>query len=362
MQKGKPVQSAQEFYDFLFSVGWSPSGRFLATASFDKTVRVMYAGSGKQARALTGHRGPVFSVAWSHSGRFLASGSDDKTVRVWDSERKWKYLVLEGHEDWVLSVAWAFQEDLLASGSRDKTVRVWDTQKGTLRYILKGHTDIVNSVAWSPNGRYLASASDDGDVRVWNSQTQRQVMVLSGHKGAVLSVRFAPDGRLLASKSNDNTVWLWDCQKWKRVAVLKETVKSDFCNGLSFHPTKHQLATLSHDQKGIRVWELDYSLLLGDTSVRKPGNLICPECGESIPFSMMQRRLKRGHKTLTCPVCDTVISLMAEERNETSPDETENKAEAKSVPESADDPVESDDSTAVLGTKIDEETAVETTN
>ena len=311
LQRGKPVHSTQAFYDFLFGVAWSPNGRYLATASFDKTVRIIYAGSGKQARVLRGHTGPVFSVAWSRNSRFLASASDDKTVRLWDSDRKWRSQVLEGHEDWVLSVAWSFQEHLLASGSRDHTVRVWDSREMSPRFILKGHSNIVNSVAWSPNGRHLASASDDGEVRVWNSQTGRQVIVLSGHRSAVLSVRFSPDGRLLASKSSDGTVQLWDCYRWQLVAELAETVRSDLCNGLSFHPNKHQLATLSHDQKGVRIWQLNYGVLLGDTTDEKwLRALTCPGCSEQIPASMVNNRLKRGRDTLTCPVCDTLMPLI----------------------------------------------------
>ena len=310
LQKGKPVQSTQAFYDFLFGVAWSPNGRYLATASFDKTVRVIYAGSGKQARSLSGHKGPVFGVAWSRTSRFLASASDDNTVRLWDSEKRWRSQVLEGHEDWVLSVAWSFQEHLLASGSRDQTVRVWDRREKSPRFVLKGHSDIVNCVAWSPNGRYLASASDDGEVRIWNSETQRQVIVLSSHRAAVLSVRFSPDGRLLASKSSDGTVQLWDSHRWQLVAVLAESIRSDLCNGLSFHPNKHQLATLSHDQKSVRIWQLDYGILLGDMpDVRHIQSMICSSCSELIPASMVSNRLKRGRDMLTCPVCDTVMSL-----------------------------------------------------
>ena len=311
LQRGKPVQSSQEFYDFLFGVAWSPNGRYLATASFDKTVRIIYAGSGKQAHSLSGHKGPVFSVAWSRTSRFLASASDDKTVRLWDGEQKWKSRILEGHTDWVLSVAWSFQEHLLASGSRDKTVRVWDSREKSPRFVLKGHTDIVNCVAWSPNGRYLASASDDGEVRIWNSHTRRQVIVLASHRGAVLSVRFSPDGRLLATKSRDGTVQIWDSNRWQIVAVLEENIKSDLCNGLAFHPNKHQLATLSHDQHGVRIWQLDYDVLLGDrVDEKRTHPLVCPECSELIPASMVNRRRERGHDTLTCPVCDTVMSLL----------------------------------------------------
>ncbi|MCB8942834.1 MAG: hypothetical protein H6658_03555 [Ardenticatenaceae bacterium] len=332
LQRGKPVQSSQEFYDFLFSVAWSPNGRYLATASFDKTVRVIYAGSGKQAHALSGHKGPVFSVAWSRTSRYLASASDDKTVRVWDGDSRWKPHILEGHEDWVLSVAWSFQEHLLASGSRDKTVRVWDVRETTPQLVLRGHTDIVNCVAWSPNGRYLASASDDKEVRVWNAQTERQVIVLSRHSAPVLSVRFSPDGRLLATKSRDGTVQLWDTHHWKLAAVLEESVRSDLCNGLAFHPNKHQLATLSHDQKGLRIWQLDYGTLLGESAQpQRIHPLVCPDCAELIPASMVNRRRERGHDTLTCPVCDTVISLLMTELTEPPVEKKKKRSEILTV-------------------------------
>lgn len=65
------------------SVAFSPSGRVLATASRDTTIKLWDVQSGRLIRTLTGHISPVYSVAYSPDGRTLASGSSDLTWMVW---------------------------------------------------------------------------------------------------------------------------------------------------------------------------------------------------------------------------------------------------------------------------------------
>jgi predicted GTPase len=65
-------------------VCWSPDGTRLASASWDKTVRIWNGSTGKEEQRLEGHSSGVYSVSWSPDGTRLATASNDNTVRIWN--------------------------------------------------------------------------------------------------------------------------------------------------------------------------------------------------------------------------------------------------------------------------------------
>jgi len=66
-------------------VVFSPDGSRIATTSWDRTIKLWDAATGRELLTLRGHTGGVVCVAFSPDGRRLASGSNDKTARVWDA-------------------------------------------------------------------------------------------------------------------------------------------------------------------------------------------------------------------------------------------------------------------------------------
>ncbi len=263
-----PISTADKdrHQDFVQSIAISSDGKWLASGSHDKTVKLWYIAEGKLCLADTGigHDGGVFSIAISSGGKWLASGSADKTVRLWRIEENKLRLVdadtIIKHEDYLLHLAISPNDQwVAASGSGDKKLSLWRIEKGNLHLINRHKIpqDSPTSVAFSSDSQWLASGSYDGKVELWSVDGEKFTLVhtYEGHQGVVCSVAFSLDGQWLASGGVDRKVKLW---RLKGKLTLEQVYPGHDNTVLSvtFSPDNSQLA--SGDMDGtVKFWALE---------------------------------------------------------------------------------------------------------
>src|SRR5207247_2442655 len=113
---------------------------------------------GTPLRTVEEHLGPLSAVAFSADGEWLASASYDRTVKLSDSTTGGLLYTLAHPGNQPECVAIHPYRPRLASGGEDKKVRIWDPTTEREILSLYGHTDRCECLAFSPDGYRLASA------------------------------------------------------------------------------------------------------------------------------------------------------------------------------------------------------------
>ncbi|TFK54455.1 WD40 repeat-like protein [Heliocybe sulcata] len=166
-----------------------PGRKTVVAVDVHETLRGHYT----ERYAMVGHEDAVVWVSQSPDSRFIATSSWDKTVRLWDPIDGSLLKVLTGAT--IQSWAACFSPDgrLIAAGSGDKHVRIWETCTAELVHSLGGFAGWVRTMRFSPEGTQLVVGGRGGTVRVFDVRTgnclQRWQLAVPEHGQAFMEVQ-----------------------------------------------------------------------------------------------------------------------------------------------------------------------------
>ena len=166
--KAEGFSSEKESYEASVKrYGEMKKKELLVSGSDDFTMYLWSAtDSNKPLARMTGHQQLINSVAFSPDGLYIASGSFDKSVKIWGRDGTF-VATLRGHVGSVYSVVWSADSRMVLSGSKDSTVKLWSMKTKRLSEDLPGHADEVFCIDWDPSGGSAASGGKDRVLRIW---------------------------------------------------------------------------------------------------------------------------------------------------------------------------------------------------
>ncbi|XP_072418570.1 apoptotic protease-activating factor 1 isoform X1 [Chiloscyllium punctatum] len=150
----------------------------LLSWSFDGTVKVWDYNSGKLLKNYSCHMGAaVLSCDASPNGSRIASASADKSAKILSLNSTIPLHSLTGHNACVRSCKFTWDNDCLATGDDNGEIRIWRVHDGSLLHICSEESEIkdskhggwVTDLHFSPDSKTLVSIG--GYIKWWDMKT-----------------------------------------------------------------------------------------------------------------------------------------------------------------------------------------------
>ncbi|KAG2373959.1 hypothetical protein C9374_011624 [Naegleria lovaniensis] len=157
------------------------------------------------------HKKTVSEIAISPDDSLIATASADKTAKVLDANDLSKVVFEFPHKRAVWCVKFSPVDKVLATGCSDNNIRIWSLKTGNCVKVLEGHDTSVLKMQFLNNGSQLISADANGVVRLWVIKTGECIKVFGdAHKDRIWAIAVDHKTNQLITGGEDSVINIWE--------------------------------------------------------------------------------------------------------------------------------------------------------
>lgn len=161
-----------------------------------------------------GHEKPVSCVIYSPDGKYLASGSFDNTIKLWELQSGFEIRSFHSHTAKVHDVVFSPDGKLIASVAADHQICVHDIVTGELKHQFEYLKNDLWSVRFSSDARFLITLDNRDDCNIWDLKTNTHAGSVKKDYSGRFNTHSIPNGNLILPHVKDyNTLTLIDVMK-----------------------------------------------------------------------------------------------------------------------------------------------------
>ncbi|KAJ2091988.1 hypothetical protein IW138_001354 [Coemansia sp. RSA 986] len=207
---------------------------------------------------LDGHEGAIYSTQYSPSGSLVASASFDKTIRIWDIGEQKQIAALSGHQQTAFDIAWRYDSAAVVSAGFDRVCIEWDLEakQATSQLQCDG---LVQCVRYSThNPRIVYSGDSSGFISIHDLRQPQGATKLSNDGSMVNTIYCFNDETRLVSGDRNGEIKMWDVRIGRFMRLVNSSTQSHAISYISVVKNEKSgteyMATNSYDNV-LRVYD-----------------------------------------------------------------------------------------------------------